>query len=753
MKKSILLLLISVSVFGQRVGLINKDTTTLPRPKMVAIAEKDSSLQLLFSNGKLIRVANYDEIKAKVFDNVNAIRLKSGKSGEKATILGYTTKGDGGGQEVYWDATSTEPDNGGTIFQVTGVSTGRWKSSIKNRVDVRQFGARGDFNPLNNTGNDDTQAIQKAFDSMRNGGKVTFSAGDYYTNGITKSGNTTIAIDYTNNLIVEGDKATIYQGTYSARVLGIFNSTQVTISNLRIIGNTYAAGSGNTENRSGITINYNSRNITIDNCYISNSLGDCIYAGGSLVDGGQIGYTTKNIIIKNCTLKERYGNGVRSYNNGSQSRLAIAIIDCENVTITKNLIYGGIDLEPNLNNQNLKNILITGNEFKSGFVQPQATIGTLYNYDEPIGAESDADAVAIVQGVFCTGVPGLPNVQNIVVEHNNIEFGYFYMGNIYSFDAIGNKFYRGKIIVGSTSGSNTTSNVIIQNNSTVLPFDGDNIFIKVAGNLYFCDISGNKCSIPSGFCIHNAGVSSTGDGGRNFFANNTNRSATATGSIGFVVASSSIAQGNWHNTSSADEKTRIERVVIKEIRQDLISVVLTSTNQTIDYKAIGGNKWFLSGNNYSLGRVNNIPDGTTLTIYSNGNSATPTYLLYNSSYIRTVNFQNVTLLSTNQMITFEARAGILFERSRSFTPALFVQSAYNPPSITTGTQTTTTVTVSGAGLGDAVSVAFGLSLQGIIMTGYVSSTNTVTIVMLNMTGESLDLASDYLIINVTKKFF
>jgi len=76
---------------------------------------------------------------------------------------------------------------------------------------------------------------------------------------------------------------------------------------------------------------------------------------------------------------------------------------------------------------------------------------------------------------------------------------------------------------------------------------------------------------------------------------------------------------------------------------------------------------------------------------------------------------------------------------------------YDPPSLSTGTQTTTTVTVTGAVLGDYARTSFSLDLQGLTMSAYVSATDTVTVVTLNMTGGTLDLASGTLRVRVWKQ--
>jgi len=75
-------------------------------------------------------------------NNIAELKQRVGVAKSNISILGYYSAGDGGGGEFYWDSTSTETDNGGTIIQVTGVSIGRWKRIINNEYyDVRAFGA------------------------------------------------------------------------------------------------------------------------------------------------------------------------------------------------------------------------------------------------------------------------------------------------------------------------------------------------------------------------------------------------------------------------------------------------------------------------------------------------------------------------------------------------------------------------------------------------------------------------------------
>ncbi len=74
---------------------------------------------------------------------------------------------------------------------------------------------------------------------------------------------------------------------------------------------------------------------------------------------------------------------------------------------------------------------------------------------------------------------------------------------------------------------------------------------------------------------------------------------------------------------------------------------------------------------------------------------------------------------------------------------------WDPASIASGATATTTVTVTGAVLGDFVdNISFNKSLSGLTLSGYVSASNTVTAVLSNNTGGSVDLSSGTLSVRV-----
>lgn len=73
---------------------------------------------------------------------------------------------------------------------------------------------------------------------------------------------------------------------------------------------------------------------------------------------------------------------------------------------------------------------------------------------------------------------------------------------------------------------------------------------------------------------------------------------------------------------------------------------------------------------------------------------------------------------------------------------------WDPPSVANGATTTTTVTVTGAVAGQRVGVGFPFS-AAFIASGYVSAADTVTVVIQNVSGGPVDLASGTLTVYVT----
>lgn len=77
-------------------------------------------------------------------------------------------------------------------------------------------------------------------------------------------------------------------------------------------------------------------------------------------------------------------------------------------------------------------------------------------------------------------------------------------------------------------------------------------------------------------------------------------------------------------------------------------------------------------------------------------------------------------------------------------------AVYDPASLVDGAGVSTSVTVTGAVLGDFSDVSFSNGLQGIILTSWVDSADTVNVLFQNETGGTIDLSSGTLTARVTK---
>lgn len=122
---------------------------------------------------ELTETVNKTYVDGEVVDTITALKALPKTGNTKAFTRGYYSVNDGGAAAYIYDPTdTTSADNGGNI--IVASDGGRWKLMHSNKVDVKQWGARGDGVT------DDSANFQAALNSLSAGGVVTVSYGRYY---------------------------------------------------------------------------------------------------------------------------------------------------------------------------------------------------------------------------------------------------------------------------------------------------------------------------------------------------------------------------------------------------------------------------------------------------------------------------------------------------------------------------------------------------------------------------------------------
>ncbi len=125
-----------------------------------SITVKGKQKNLVF-NAALVYAQNSIAV---TVESIADLRLvATGLDGLAISTLGYYSAGDGGSNQFYWDASSSETDNAATVVKPTAtVGNGRWLALNPMDVTMRKWGCKGDGST------DDTARLQAAIDFCYN---------------------------------------------------------------------------------------------------------------------------------------------------------------------------------------------------------------------------------------------------------------------------------------------------------------------------------------------------------------------------------------------------------------------------------------------------------------------------------------------------------------------------------------------------------------------------------------------------------
>lgn len=145
--------------------------STLPNGSTIPLSYLDADFAYLDAQINLLPV--------RVVDSIAELRLLTVDPAYNVTANGYYTNGDGGGgyfYPVYGASAGTYVDNGGTIIVPTaGDGSSAWIRIYSGNIDVKWFGAKGDYNPNTSSGTDDADAFNAAIDWVYQNGGGTVS--------------------------------------------------------------------------------------------------------------------------------------------------------------------------------------------------------------------------------------------------------------------------------------------------------------------------------------------------------------------------------------------------------------------------------------------------------------------------------------------------------------------------------------------------------------------------------------------------
>ncbi|WP_411696643.1 tail fiber/spike domain-containing protein [Enterobacter pasteurii] len=550
---------------------------------------------------------------------------------------------------------------------------------------VTDYGMKPDFDPTTGVANgtNNKTAFRRMINDLKLTGlqrTVVLPPGNYYfdVTGDYEANNVNLLISNLKNVTFMCYGAVFYQGN-TGRFLSLQSNQDINLFGLKIVGYAGGALSFSRSQDCCLNITYSNRRVMIRNCYLTNSLGDCIYIGGSLVSGGETGYGQMDVSIKDSVLVERYGNGIRSYeasNNGTRSRLAVAVVDVNGLVISGNIIYGRIDLEPNLSGQKMQYIDIKMNHFRSGSV---GAAPTLFE-EEPLYV---ASGHTLVQGVLCQGPATTANINNVFIENNSFEYGCIRIAWVPS-SVRNNSFLRGLIIIGFTSGANYSEKMEILDNIAKAPFNGqdDNeltleastpttvpqTFVWQQGRVAVCRILRNSLGSAYGYLLYaDPSNSLITDGGRSYIEGNVIDNAS--GAIySKAFALSTLTNGNI-NMSAMDAGVSVSTLSQTTDVSVPVTIPVTGSGSIIPWATYRGSNWLLTVTAaVSVSGISAAPAlGTRVQLRGSDANATNTITLTHSSAFYLKGQVNAVLNDNRKCVEFEyIAANVWSEISRNF---------------------------------------------------------------------------------------
>jgi hypothetical protein len=202
--------------------------------------------------------------------------------------------------------------------------------------------------------------------------------------------------------------------------------------------------------------------------------------------------------------------------------------------------------------------------------------------------------------------------------------------------------------------------------------------------------------------------------------------------IGFYVDTSTVKEFVVFRRGSAGGRVGITPYDSGNTIITTAGTVSGTVSATLSYTASYGGAWITGNDNLN-------------PVYFKVSSSTAYVWVFVAGGTGSAVISDISICTTPYVGEVRAYAGFQ-------TNFLYGSATWDPGSIAVGASATTTITVTGAEVGDIVECSFSLSLSGLSLTGYVSSGDTITVVLLNNTAAPVDLNSGTVRVQVTKPY-
>ena len=550
--------------------------------------------------------------------------------------------------------------------------------------------------------------------------------------------------------------------------------------------------------------------VTDDTTAITNAIVAANNIGGGVVTFPAGNYICKNVpLLSNVTIEasgatitkksdaldtEPIFNANGSVSSTVTTLTANALLNATSIAVTSTSGFAAGDL-----------VLVYSNDYaystygRNQEMQKIKSISgnTIYFYGGLIGAylTSSSASVAIVNAIQNCHIDGGTYVIASGTKGGGFQFNYGYGCSIKNVDLSGMDYYGG-ILLQRSAFVEISDNFIHDGQNSAL--GGDQGFplycdestqnVTITGNRFknynqisltngskFIVFDGNDCSgiWDSGINTHGAGVYNVIISNNLFIGsqqygiavgfgthNAGDRQITISGNtIKFVqyAGISCNAPAGKENQDVNITNNTISYTGLAGVNTTAVGITNTIStnfaNNIVEYFDIGT---AVSFNTVTIGCiesniVNNVTNGYGISIYNCNNVAVQNNKTANISsygfraYGTNTNCQvlnNTSDVAINSIGTDVQTWGNSFQ---TFTGS----ATYDPPSLADGSGVTTTVTCTGASLGGYAAATFSLDLQGVTVTAWVSSSNTVSVRFQNESGGVVDLASGTLRVRVS----